>query len=510
MRIISCRLENFASYKELDFMFDGQGLTLIHGPTGAGKSTLCDAIPWILFGRTAKDGAADEVRSWNCDAPTRGTLVLEDEDGAFSVTRIRGKNANDLYFDTGADSYAHQRGKDIPDTQRMINRLLGVDANLYLLAAYYHEFSSAAQFFTATAKNRRLLCEQLVDLSLAKRVTEALKDERSDYQTAVQNCEREITRAKDQAQHLANLQEEAYEKSLTFEEDKEKALAGLAEEISRQSLILIESSPVLLEKRRRLQNKINALSAETCTECGNPLTSQEMGELRLELLKVKQSQLDNTHRENQIETLNKEFDKLEARTNDYDDWIRRRKDGILQLHKTIEEFSDKLVENQQKLSDIETLTDVISAYRSASIADTISMLEGETNKLLSEHFDAEIKVMFEVEAADKLDVLIFKDGNQCVFTQLSKGQRQLLKLCFAASVMRTVANRHGLSLNVAFFDECFDGLSEHLKVKAFGLLKTLELEYQNLFVVEHSTELKALFTQQYEVALINGSSILND
>jgi len=59
VKILSCVLENFASYERLEFDFSPQGLTLIEGPTGSGKSTLCDAIPWILFGRTAKDGALD-------------------------------------------------------------------------------------------------------------------------------------------------------------------------------------------------------------------------------------------------------------------------------------------------------------------------------------------------------------------------------------------------------------------------------------------------------------------
>src|ERR1700677_767637 len=166
MKILSVSLENFASYKKLSFDFQSQGLTLIQGANGSGKSTLCDAIPWILFGKTAKDGKSDEVRSWNTAEPTIGAIEVQLELYEVNITRIRGKN-NDLYYSFTADEAQNKiRGKDLMDTQRMINGLLGADYDLYLAGSYYHEFSQTAQFFTTTAKNRRSICEQLVDLSL--------------------------------------------------------------------------------------------------------------------------------------------------------------------------------------------------------------------------------------------------------------------------------------------------------------------------------------------------------
>jgi ABC-type lipoprotein export system ATPase subunit len=95
---------NFGSYKHLEFDFNSNGLTLISGPTGSGKSTLCDIVPWILFGRTSKGGAVDEVRSWDAEEATTGTLMLH----GISITRSR--KPNDLTIDG-------RRGKDLNDTQ---------------------------------------------------------------------------------------------------------------------------------------------------------------------------------------------------------------------------------------------------------------------------------------------------------------------------------------------------------------------------------------------------------
>ena len=44
----------FAGREEIDFRpFAGQGLFLISGPTGAGKSSLLDALCFALYGETS-------------------------------------------------------------------------------------------------------------------------------------------------------------------------------------------------------------------------------------------------------------------------------------------------------------------------------------------------------------------------------------------------------------------------------------------------------------------------
>ena len=42
-------LDNFGSYEHLEFNFNESGLTLIQGPTGAGKSTLFDGPAWVCY-----------------------------------------------------------------------------------------------------------------------------------------------------------------------------------------------------------------------------------------------------------------------------------------------------------------------------------------------------------------------------------------------------------------------------------------------------------------------------
>jgi DNA repair exonuclease SbcCD ATPase subunit len=105
-----------------------------------------------------------------------------------------------------------------------------------------------------------------------------------------------------------------------------------------------------------------------------------------------------------------------------------------------------------------------------------------------------------------LEVGITKDGNQASFSQLSKGQRCMLKLCFGVAVMQAVQNHHGLSFNVAMFDEALDGLSDTLKMKAVRMLESLTPTYGSVFLVEHSETVKVLVDNKYNVELVNGAS----
>ncbi len=523
MKVISAQLQNFASYPKLDFGFNNQGLCLIQGPTGSGKSTLCDAIPWVLFGRTAKDGAVDEVVSWNAEGPTIGEIVLEvNPKVRVVVTRTRGKNANDLYFNAydpsiyrqakdPAQFRGHQiaiptRGKDLVDTQKRLNTLLGIDSALYLSGAYYHEFSATAQFFTATAKNRRALCEQLVDLSLAKKLQGDLAIKRKEASTEVTKYTNKVTAIADRLQYLER--DKGYKaKSETFEQDK-------ADDISALETAILQTRK-RTRKPEAYTNAIEVLKAEKqklthgkCKECGAPTHNKELIEIDKEIHALQLDANDNRNNLRHLNTLQTDLDKVKARENNFSQLIEQDAKDI-KLTRLDLTSSQKLLANAKlQLADIDVLLEVVNDLRSVTIQNTIQQLEDNTNKLLSTHFDAEIKVLFSAGDADKIDVTILKDGNTASYTQLSKGQRCLLKLCFGVSVMKQVSNHHGVNFNCAFLDEALDGLDENMKLKALGLLRTLALYYENVFVVEHSEALKAHFDNTISVTLVNGESQL--
>lgn len=452
----------------MDFNFEAQGLTLIQGSTGSGKSTLCDIVPWILFGKTAKDGTVDEIKSWPGDEITTGTITLLLNDKMIQVYRARGKpKDNDLIIWQDGGAY---RGKDMPDTQCLINNLLGIDSALYLAGAYFHEFSQTAQFFTTTAKNRRMICEQIVDLSLAQKLQPVLTLKRKDIQVKLDAI----------LQQTRDLTFKTAEKKNSQTVEKTRAVNWDIQHNKTKIYALLSYEKFEANRKKVISKK--------CNSCGT-------------ILEHPREVVDTS-----INPYLSRVAELETETNPFNTELKDFSKEIKELENQLLNLTTE--QNQYKLDidDLDLLQEVIVDYRSVSIINTIQDIEAQTNSLLSKHFDGEIQVEFEVESADKIEVIIQKDNNKCSFSQLSKGQRCMLKLCFGVSIMKCVANHNGIKFHQLYFDEALDGLSEALKVRAFGLLEELSLEYDSIFCVEHSESLKPLFHNSYNVVLVNGNS----
>lgn len=563
MRLISCSVENFASYKSLKFNYVNQGLTLIQGTTGSGKSTLCDIVPWILFGTTAKGGAADEVLSWPGDQVTKSSLHLETHSGAYIIKRSRGPKGkdNDLsYLEVGGEVV---RGKDLLDTQKLINSILGVDSELYLSGAYFHEFSSTSSFFNTTAKIRRQITEQIVDLNLAKNLSVNLGEYKKALKKEIEVVATTVTTKKNHLSYLSKSIDSFINKAAqwnvgtqvkmdqlqtqyaTFEAEKSKNIENIKNNHLKKQLEL-EYDISLLEKdllpRSYFTKAYAAIDARkaafkdtVCSECGakkdvhiRMLIDKEGYSVDNARAKNEQTQTNLVRMHQQLNKLNETLDPLvkqeQSRKNTYLQQIKELASEVnpflppteeaksekdqtkAQLTKLANEAEDLSIE----LSDLELLLEVIASFRAHVVKDTIEQLETSTNNLLSTYFDAEIKIQLIVQDADKVEVVVYKDGNTCVYSQLSKGQRQLLKLCFGISVMKTVSNHSGISFSTIFLDECTDGIDESMKGKAYRLFEQLSTEYENVFVTEHSESLKSMFPKRLEVTLNNGESSIEE
>ena len=95
MKIHQVTMTGFGPYRDtetVDFdAFDDDGIFLISGRTGAGKTSILDAVTYALFGSIPRyDGSAGEkVRSDHIGPtdPCRVTVELSTADGRFRVTR---------------------------------------------------------------------------------------------------------------------------------------------------------------------------------------------------------------------------------------------------------------------------------------------------------------------------------------------------------------------------------------------------------------------------------------
>lgn len=557
MKILSATVSNFASYNHLEFEFKEQGLTLVSGPTGAGKSTLMDIVPWVLFGKTAKGGAVDEILTWGNEGTTEGEIQIEINSVTHTIGRIRSKKSQDLYYDNASSS--KHRGKDINDTQKQINNILGFDYSLYMSGAYFHEFSETAQFFTANAKTRRDVTEQIVDLSLAttlsdnskayrkklkieldeaiqehstltitiKSLAETIKEDTKLFNTWASKKENNLVNLKTKSDNYKLQSSKDADRIKKLHDNQTKALKTELEELKSSLIPEMELTfyrATLTEDKRTFE----LTKTTKCIVCGSsPGKDKEI------LLLHRQHELDkqeaaNASTKRAIDYKTKELERhlslppakpkvhdnpyakqltaLQKEENPHLESITARKlqVGVAQI--AANDWKEVIRDLETELEDLDLLLEVTDTFRSTLISNTVRDLESGTNEILHDYFDAEIQVEFELTDSDKLSVDISKDGNEATFTQLSKGQRQLLKLAFAVSVMKCIHKHHAISFNCIFLDEFVDGCDDNIKVKAYGLLQSLALNHENIFCIDHSEALKAMFTNRYDVELTDEGS----
>ena len=89
MKILRLRLAGFGPYKDEQFVdferFDSDGIFLISGKTGAGKSSILDAICFALYNQVPRfDGSELKLRSDHCEANDPTFVELD-----FSVNQSR-------------------------------------------------------------------------------------------------------------------------------------------------------------------------------------------------------------------------------------------------------------------------------------------------------------------------------------------------------------------------------------------------------------------------------------
>ncbi len=577
MKLLRCTAKNFGSYKDIELDFSQLGLALVYGPTGAGKSTLADLACWTLFGVTAKDGNVDDVRSWTTpDEPTTATQEVELSDGTtIRVTRIRGKQGeNDLSYTDAANPDKLVRGKDLADTQKLLEAILAVNSDEYITAAYFHEFSETGRFFTSAAKARRTLFERLAVLETPKRLSsgsglrrKSLKSEIAHLQSTVDRLTgkldesqkalsdtktrkeswggRQARLCNDLASKRENFQRDRSEnvKRLdlrSYEFEKTKAKAVQEQEDEKKEL---QSSYQGYEVNWKLKIKevkdfIAELEKSVCEACGGPNDNEAVAHWRDELDNLRQHSDKGELQRRRILECEKEIQRLEAtinpvlekieaekakenkyqeqleieqaRENPYTAQLAQLEADQFQLASELVNAEELLATASYEFDALVQISDLSDDLRGLLLKNAVEGIQDATNKRLEAYFDSEIKVGFTLEGSDSLNVSIQKNGYDCNYKQLSKGQRQLLKLCFVLAVMEAAANKTGVHFDNLWFDEALDGLDGSLKLKAFSMFEELAKSHVSIMLIDHDTGFQQCFHRRYKVSLIDDSSIIEE
>lgn len=363
-------IEGFGSFVEpVNFNLDRQGVNLIKGKNGNGKTTLFSALLWAVYKMNLKGVTNDSVVSWEWvrTEAFRGTRVIIEWDKGntdYMVARhidfkgttkgIAAKSAL-MIFEKSKDepefTKAHLLGSEQHkgDQQEYINRVIGIDAKTFLNSILFGQ--RMKRLVESENSEKRDLFDKLFELEFIELAKE---------------------KAKAESQKLA-LSIVAYSKTI---EAKELEMSGLKEQIESGKAIL---NTFEIQKKERLSTLDTTLQA----------AEKEFEELDAEHKKL-------TAASEKFEELNAELDKKKVEAKELETKLNKAKD-------------DEAIKGRE-MGDIEALITRLNVEAKR----LIEVSNAEYKKFKEATARAgEIKKLaesYDVEAVQKLETLITADG----------------------------------------------------------------------------------------------------
>lgn len=157
----------------------------------------------------------------------------------------------------------------------------------------------------------------------------------------------------------------------------------------------------------------------------------------------------------------------------------------------------------------------LHTYIKSYIMDSfLEKINDQANSYLEDLFGGSLKINIssvtegKKQTKEKINVKIINGNDECSYNSLSGGERARICLAVNLAMSDTIAHSSGKSFNILMLDECFNGLDEVGKAQTMRLLKELEKKFETIFVIDHATEFKSLFSNSVYVLKKNDQSVV--
>ncbi len=324
-------MEGFLSYQEpVEIDFTGFDLACISGENGAGKSSILDAITWVLFGRARKhDESLINLNSKQAVV----SLIFNYEGNQYRIIRTNPRgDTKQVELFLRENTVENQEVKWQPLTERTmretdqkITEILRLDYESFINASFLLQ-GEADQFTQQNPSVRKRILSQILGL-------EVWEDYRKRTFQKRKKSEGEINRLDGRLSEIqAELEEEDQRREQLLALEKDLAEAQKTRKVSENQLADLQTALVSLEEQNKmvaaLEKQFNNL-ADNINQAQDKITRREDEEKNYQTILKEKSQI----------------------IQDYQTWQSARK-SLADWEKVAEQFREKELKRQEPLLQI--------------------------------------------------------------------------------------------------------------------------------------------------------------
>jgi DNA repair exonuclease SbcCD ATPase subunit len=541
------RWKNFLStgnsFTEIDY--SKNNTTLIVGENGAGKSTMLDALSFVLYNKPFRKVNKPQL----LNSINKKDLVVEIEFniGSHMYKIVRGLKP--AIFEVYQNNKLINQDAETKDYQEVLEKqILKLNHKSFCQVVVLGS-ASFVPFMQLTAQNRREVIEDLLDIQIFSTMNSLLKDKISANNNKLMEVEYQYDltseKIKMQHEHIVAMQKSSEEqieklrKELKHQTDLIELEKNEIESLNEQILSLkasIEDQEQVNKKQKTLQrldiqlsDKISKLQADiefftshdSCPTCKQDIDNA----FKCETVDAKQAQIQETQQgieklKEEITTIQEKIQQIAevsskisslnidsiTKNNNISSRIMQCK-KIAREMQELQDKSDDLIMNDDKMKELEDLldkqreekTELLKDKDALNISSIILKDNGikariikqyvpVINKLINKYLAAmDFFVNFELnENFEETIKSRFRD--EFSYASFSEGEKMRINLAILFTWRAVAKLRNSASTNLLIMDEVLDGSLDSNGTDEFLKIINTLTQDTNTFIISHKTD----------------------
>ena len=524
--------------------------TLIIGNNGAGKSTILDALTFVLFGKSFRNINKPQLVNSINEKDCLVEIEFKISSSEFKIRRGIKPAIFEIYkngelFNQDASSSEQQKWFE----QSVLKMNFKSFTQIVILGS-----SNFVPFMQLSAANRREVIEDLLDIKIFSSMTNIVKEKIR----AVRDDVRTLTLKKESLQDKVRMQNEFIQEiESRSKEDittKKGSITTLMEEVSEymeqnsNTQTTIESRTKEQEKvigaadklsklntlKGQITQKVTTITEEhkffnentVCPTCHQDIeedfrvnrisdVQNRAKELKDGYVKLEETIKFEKERERQFNVLSKEITKLTHGISQNNTRIASHQRRIQDLESEIQRITDqlqnssteyeKLTKFQEDLeksdTDLSEKKETIAYYdftqsllkdsgvKSKIIQKYLPLINKQVNRYL-QMMDFYINFTLDEEFNESIESPIHENFS---YTSFSEGERQRIDLALLFTWREVAKFKNSTNTNLLIMDEIFDSSLDGFGVEEFLKIVKYVIDDSNTFIISHKTDLHDKF-----------------